>query len=83
MYVAKTENFTLYFWRPIFKPITLKLAKWFTGSTKTRKEDSSDTTCDSASDIFDYGFCDLIENKTKKLRSQIRSFFCYILKILI
>jgi diphthamide synthase (EF-2-diphthine--ammonia ligase) len=38
-----------------FKPITLKLAKWFTGSTNQKKEDSQILLATGA-DIFDYGF---------------------------
>jgi hypothetical protein len=50
------EFHTLLLMGPFSKP-TLKLAKWFTGSTKDQKRRFSDTACDSsASDIFDYGF---------------------------
>jgi hypothetical protein len=52
---GKTENFTLYFLMGPSKPITLKLAKWFTGTNQRPKEDSSDTFTTAALDIFDYG----------------------------
>jgi hypothetical protein len=60
----KTENFTLLLLMAHFPSHHFEIGEVvYRKGRKTRKEDSSDTACDSSAWIFDYGFwyCDLIE----------------------